>query len=325
MLDDFFVELATWSVDEDALRELRTAVFIEEQGIPNDEEFDEFDPESTHFLAKALDDGGVIGTARLSVLPDQQGRIGRIAVRNDWRGRGVGGSLLRTAIETASTMAISELLLSAQVNAIPFYEKFGFAAEPERYLDGGIPHQMMRRTVATPGVHQRNPQRRQIQPSGDATAAEFHGLGEQRAAVLRLLQATSGELLIYTRDLEHLVLGNSQVIQQLADLANQSPPPTIRVIVHDPDRAIKEGHLLLPLAQRKPGTIDFRLPSKSFQSYAAGFVVGDRRHCLFREVATYPEGEIRFNDTGYATPLVNYFRQVWDFGEHDSNLRALHL
>ena len=92
--DDYFVEPATWRFDESAIRAIRTEVFIVEQQVPEDEEWDDDDPTAQHFLA--LDQtGSAIGTARLT----RDGRIGRVAVLKDWRGKKVGDALLRAAVE----------------------------------------------------------------------------------------------------------------------------------------------------------------------------------------------------------------------------------
>jgi len=133
------IELGDWTSLRAAAEPVRFAVFVEEQKVPVEIELDEFDPVSLHALAIDAD-GAVLGTGRL--LPD--GHIGRMAVRRQARGSGVGSALLRALMEAARARGDREVVLSAQTHAIAFYARFGFVAEGEEYDDAGIPHQLMR-------------------------------------------------------------------------------------------------------------------------------------------------------------------------------------
>lgn len=128
---------ADWPADREILRALRAEVFIREQSVPADMEWDEFDPQSRHVVAMA--DGVPIGTGRL--LPD--GHIGRMAVLREWRGRGAGSALLTSLMDIARTLGMQRVLLNAQVQALPFYLHHGFQAQGEEFLDAGIPHRRM--------------------------------------------------------------------------------------------------------------------------------------------------------------------------------------
>jgi predicted GNAT family N-acyltransferase len=130
-----------WSVDRKILQALREEVFIREQSVPTDMEWDEFDALSRHVVASV--DGIPIGTGRL--LPD--GHIGRMAVLREWRGKGAGSALLAGLMEIARALGMRRVLLNAQVQALPFYLRHGFQAEGEEFLDAGIPHRRMWRDL----------------------------------------------------------------------------------------------------------------------------------------------------------------------------------
>ena len=117
---------------------IRFEVFVREQRVPEEIELDEMDERCVH--AVAFLEGRPIGTGRL--LPD--GHIGRMAVLKPWRGSGVGGKLLASLIDRARELRHEEVVLSAQVHAVPFYLRHGFRPEGPEYLEAGIPHQAMR-------------------------------------------------------------------------------------------------------------------------------------------------------------------------------------
>ncbi|MGE5638920.1 MAG: GNAT family N-acetyltransferase [Clostridia bacterium] len=135
------VELMDWEHARPLAAPVRFAVFVEEQRVPAEIELDDMDARSLHALA--FHGKEVIGTGRL--LPD--GHVGRMAVLKAWRHRGIGGMLLTSLMQKAKQEGHGEVLLSAQVHAIPFYERHGFRCEGPEFDDAGIPHRTMRRAL----------------------------------------------------------------------------------------------------------------------------------------------------------------------------------
>ncbi|MEY2866406.1 MAG: hypothetical protein RIQ43_432 [Pseudomonadota bacterium] len=134
----FRVIEADYSRDLPRLRAVREPVFVMEQQVPLDLEWDALDPDCRHVLALDAEDHP-IGTGRLTPMRT----IGRMAVLAEWRGKGVGDALLRRLIALAQVAGWSSVSLHAQVEAIGFYLKHGFKAEGEIYTEAGIPHQTM--------------------------------------------------------------------------------------------------------------------------------------------------------------------------------------
>lgn len=124
------------------VRRVREEVFVREQGVPLELEWDHFDSSSRHVLAET-DGGEAIGTARL--LPD--GHIGRMAVLPPWRGKGVGSAMLLFLVNEARRLGMAEVLLSAQTHALPFYRRHGFVPEGAPFMEAGIAHQAMRQRL----------------------------------------------------------------------------------------------------------------------------------------------------------------------------------
>jgi len=138
----FIIREATWDKDEPHLTQVRAAVFIQEQQVPACLDLDGRDPDCRHVLA--LDrNGRPVGAGR--ILPG--GRIGRMAVLNGYRGRGIGRRMLELLIATARRMGLEQVTLGAQIAVIGFYERLGFVAHGEVFMDAGIPHRMMSRHI----------------------------------------------------------------------------------------------------------------------------------------------------------------------------------
>ncbi len=132
------IRVAAWARDGDALADIRRRVFIEEQHVPEELEWDGEDARAQHWLA--LRDDQPLGTVRL--LAD--GHIGRMAVLARARKHGLGSKLLRAAIDAAQGQGLLEVYLHAQVQALGFYTRHGFVVEGAVFMDAGIAHRAMR-------------------------------------------------------------------------------------------------------------------------------------------------------------------------------------
>lgn len=138
----FRVRIADWEREREAMRAIRTPVFIVEQQVPQQVEWDEMDHLCVHALA--LDaDGTPVGTGRLA--PD--GKIGRMAVLPEWRERGVGTAVLEFLLACARERGLKEVHLHAQSHATEFYVRHGFEAFDEEFPEADIPHRRMRRSI----------------------------------------------------------------------------------------------------------------------------------------------------------------------------------
>lgn len=135
------IELMSWEEARAHASPIRFTVFCEEQGVPREIELDEHDSQSIHVVA--YDGSRAVGTGRL--LPD--GHIGRMAVLKDWRNRGLGGLMLQRLIEKAKERGDRQIVLSAQVHAVPFYRAHGFVPQGSEYMEAGIRHQQMLRRL----------------------------------------------------------------------------------------------------------------------------------------------------------------------------------
>ncbi len=146
-LRQFNIREADWPTDGNQLSNIRRIVFIVEQNVPKEEEWDGKDEDSWHWIATDQEDSP-IGTARL--LPD--GQIGRMAVLHEYRQFGVGAALLEAAVEKGRHLGFENVYLNAQTHALGFYERGGFTideSQPE-FMEAGIAHRRMTQVLMPP-------------------------------------------------------------------------------------------------------------------------------------------------------------------------------
>lgn len=143
MLD---IRVASGAEEREICYQQRHAVFVEEQGVPQDMERDEYDERgATHFLG--FEDGRPVATARI-VIKETTAKIGRVVVVREARGRGYGVSMMKAVMDHVDTGKLAaDFLLDAQVDAVAFYERLGFTRKGDVFLDAGIPHVRMVREV----------------------------------------------------------------------------------------------------------------------------------------------------------------------------------
>ncbi|WP_405737884.1 GNAT family N-acetyltransferase [Streptomyces sp. NBC_00028] len=151
----YTVRVAEDPADREMCFAVRKQVFVVEQGVPEDLEYDAYDAVAVHVLA-VRDDGMALGTGRLLFGPRAAekvggdltlGSLGRLAVAEEARGLGVGVALVRAIEDAARARGLAAVDLHAQTHALGFYERLGYEAYGPEYLEAEIPHQGMRRAL----------------------------------------------------------------------------------------------------------------------------------------------------------------------------------
>jgi predicted GNAT family N-acyltransferase len=123
---------------------IRKEVFVKEQNVPEELEIDEFEDHAIHFAL--YQNNRPVGAGRFREL-NGYGKVERICVAQNVRGSGAGKVIMLGIEEYAREKKISTLKLNAQTSAIPFYEKLGYAIVSEEFMDAGIPHKTMKKTL----------------------------------------------------------------------------------------------------------------------------------------------------------------------------------
>lgn len=135
MTQPFTVSLVSWHDGEPLLKAIRSKVFIQEQGVPEELEWDEHDATCRHALALSHQ-GDAIGCGRMF----SNGHIGRIAVLPNWRGQQVGTAIVEAFLNYASAHDYPQVDVDAQTHAVPFYQRFDFVEQGKEFMDAGLPH-----------------------------------------------------------------------------------------------------------------------------------------------------------------------------------------
>ncbi|MEU8983621.1 GNAT family N-acetyltransferase [Streptomyces sp. NPDC048309] len=151
----YVVRVAEDTADREACFAVRKDVFVAEQGVPEDIEYDAYDADALHVLAVRAD-GVPLGTGRLlhgeaaaaKTAGDlTAGSLGRLAVTREARGLGVGAALVGAIEDAARARGLAAVDLHAQTRALGFYERLGYVAYGAEFPDAGIPHRAMRKAL----------------------------------------------------------------------------------------------------------------------------------------------------------------------------------
>jgi predicted GNAT family N-acyltransferase len=297
----FRVEVIDYATGVDDLRAVREPVFVQEQQVPLELEWDELDPLCVHVIARDAD-GRAIGTGRLT--PER--KIGRMAVLPDWRGRGVGDALLLALIDEAAQRRWSELRLHSQVSALGFYVKHGFVPYGERFMEAGIEHQSMRRQIGGP------------------TAIETREAAV--AITTAIVAATRRELCIYSRALDPGLLDTPEVLEALRRLATRRQRIDIRILMQDAGTPQRAHSPLIGLGQRLSSVFAFReVSDPADRGYAPAFIANDCGGYYFRTLGNRFDGEGTLDSGGRTRQLADGFMPVWERARIVAEFRALEI
>jgi len=300
-LSGFTVAPADYVADHDALRAVREAVFVHEQGVPPELELDAQDPDCMHVLARDAA-GRPIGTGRLTPAHT----LGRMAVLPEWRGRGVGAAMLAALTGLARERRWSAIDLHAQSDAIGFYQRHGYLPFGPRYIEAGIEHQSMRRALGGPNAVE------------EREAAI--------AATIAIADAARRGLRVYTRALDPGLFDAPPVLEAIRRLAVRGDGIELRFLLQDAGAPQREHAPLIALAQRLPSVLLFReVDDPVDRAYPSAFVANDGGGYYFRGLGHRFDGETALDAGGRARQLREEFDRVWERSRPCTEYRALGL
>lgn len=322
---EFEIQQVTWQEAERPLRAIRTSVFIIEQNVPAELEWDDQDKHSIHLLARNRDQRP-IGTAR--ILND--GHIGRLAVLAEYRGKGVGSALLKTAIKIAQKNNMQNVVLSAQTQALDFYRHHGFVADDEVYMDAGIPHQHMTLT----STHM--PHSQPAEPVPPLELDEYK-LGESnelislsfrehhRDIALHMTQQATRSLYLFTNNLDASLYNTETFIEAVKYLAIAGANSKVYILLQDPTNVVLRGHRIVELARRLSSHIFIHRADEEDQKRVDNFMLLDQIGFIRRPHPNRYEGAACYNNPAEVRKYLKFFADAWERSHPEPELRRLHL
>lgn len=313
----------SWQLAPQAIREIRHQVFIQEQKVPEELEWDDTDAIADHYLAVAGDNTPV-AVARLYPSVTDTARIGRMAVLPAYRGRGVGEALLRHLV-TEAAEAFDDIALSAQEPAIPFYERSGFHVCSDPYEDAGIPHVDMRCLAPKLMAAQWHQRQRPMILGQDQEAWLFDSDDALRGLTDSVCGQARQRLWLYDRLLEHGLYDRLRLREIVSALARRHRLSDVRLLIHDDKPLVQRRHQLVELMRRLSSKIELRLVNPDYPNQEQPFLLADREALVMRHRFESPAGVARFAEPGHVKRLTEDFQRMWDTATPSLELRELPL
>jgi len=296
---------ADWQQDQETLRRLREAVFVNEQGVPVEIEWDGKDALAEHAIAEV--EGQPVACGRL--MPD--GKIGRMAVLPEVRHQGIGTRVMTTLIDLAMRKGLRSVYLHAQSHAAGFYTRQAFVQVGDAFLEAGIGHIAMRLEL-------------------DYSACQVDvvpvSYPQPFAALTIALASTARRYLdILSPALDSQVFDNDVLASAMTAVVRQTRDSRIRILVADAEAVTSRGHRLLTLARRLPSSIHLRhLPEHpDWRGHSA--VIRDRDGVLVAPAEGRDNGFFRIDDRPAGAGHSDAFNELWRHGTVHPGFRSLAL
>lgn len=304
-LPELELRTADWNTYRDILRALREQVFIVEQQVPREIEWDGRDEDALHILGTL--DGAPIACGRL--LPG--GKIGRMAVLAAQRGRGYGAAVLQALVDAAREQGLTEVYLHAQQYAAEFYRRAGFEPEGEPFAEAGIAHIAMRQQL--------QPRLGKVYTNGIEYPHPF------AAWAAALTADASREICILSPDLDRRAFDDRDLTDALSALARRSRQSRVRILVSDYRPMVQRGHRLLALARRLPSSIVLQQLDEHPDWQGETLVIKDRSGVLCKpaeaDKAAFCEPDSRARTERY----LELFEELWRHSAPHIEFRSVPL
>ncbi len=309
------VKNVAWEVHHQAIQHIRDSVFIQEQKVDRTEEYDGLDELSTthHFAAFNLNEE-LIGYCRL--LAD--GKIGRMAVIQEQREKGIGHALLREAVFYALKSQVNpSIYLHAQVQALGFYLQAGFVEDGERFQEAGIEHVQMKF---------RSDKTANIEALFADNICRFNETEDIHCHLPLLTSCTSRHIDILSDHLAHPIFTEKYFVETLSFIARKSRYSRIRILLRDSKKLHGVSHPLVTLAQRLSSAIEIRALTEETNKPDIAYLLSDEKRMVYFNNEAEHIGFANYRAGPEAENLSEDFESLWQRqAKIDRNLQRLQL
>lgn len=301
------VEQCLWADHQDTLSDIRRQVFVVEQNVPEDLEWDNKDSNAIHFMA-FIDDTPV-ACARVI----NNSHIGRMAVLPPYRKLGIGKALIHAIKEYAEQKHIPILKLSAQCHAYGFYRKNGFLATSTPYEDAGIPHVDMECKVFSEAESQES----KFEIGLDKEIYKSEDLLTCKGYLDILLSQCQRSITICLKDLHHPFCEDQYLIDQIKKLAKQKRYFNVHILLNFYHPSYNE-HSLFRLQSRLPSFIEIKLTEESLPTQ---WIVDGKA----RFVYDHHSARVSYSELAQIKPFMERFNKWWRNAKHIQEARRLSI
>ena len=317
---DYTIRQAIWPEERELLRLVREPVFVEEQGVPLEMEWDDDDIMAFHLIV--LDDQQrPVGTARLL----GNGQIGRMAVVPEWRGKGIGAALMARLLQQAEITGQPKLFLHAQTEAEGFYAKAGFTPVGRVFHEADIPHRKMIMMLDGSQVEEIDIELDLPQLGESDELFHLHSEEDHLIHAAAMLRQAKRDMALFTFDLDPAVYDQPPFLEAFKALALRSRHSRLRILLQDNTLVLQRGHRLLELAQRLPSVIEIRIPHEDFLDHPENFLLIDDAGYLHKRSLEGYSGIACYHNRHRVNRLLAVFDEAWEHGIPDRELSRLHL
>ncbi len=311
----------SWQLAPGAVKAIRKTVFIDEQHVPPEMEWDDTDSIADHFLA-LLPDNTPVAVARMFPSVTETAHIGRMAVLPAYRKQGVGEHLLQHMM-LAAAPDFQDIFLSAQTAAIEVYQRAGFHVCSLPYDDAGIQHVDMRCYAPALVSSQWQHRARPLLMDHDDVAWQFDSEAHLAALTDSVVNQARQRLWLYDQALGHDLYDRHRFREILSALARRHRLSEVRLLIHDDKPLVKRRHQIVELMRRLPSKIELRLANPDYPCSSQPFMLADRSAMVYRHGFDMAEGFANFSAPGHVKRLANNFQRMWDAASPSLELRQL--
>jgi len=290
-------------------RKVRYKVFVEEQQIPEEEEWDALDAVSEHFLLLLNDRPAA--TARLT--PD--GKVGRFAVLAQLRDKKLGARLMQRILDEAKRRGLKKLKLNAQEDVLSFYLKQGFKVSGERFLEVGIPHLPMEMSLTTDLQEETQVSSEDIcQALQETTQIRLQGQQQLQTCIEILVSKAARSVSMETPAYSSRWF-TTTALQPLLTLAKRHQHSRVQFLLGETLEFSRQSTALLKLHQRAPSHIEIRKAHSLYRPSQQAWLVIDDKHLLWWPHYQEPRAELYTAEHREAYRQAQTFKAHWQKAE----------
>ncbi|WP_404419755.1 GNAT family N-acetyltransferase [Marinospirillum sp.] len=309
----------SWEQIGEVCRKVRYKVFVEEQQIPEEHEWDEQDPVSEHFLLQINDRPAA--TARLT--PD--GKVGRFAVLAKLRDKKLGTRLMQRILDHAKRLGLKKLQLNAQMEVVNFYLKQGFKISGEEFLEVGIPHLPMEKSLIADLQEETQVSQEDIQEALATTSqVRLQGKEQLQACIETLIAQAARSVSLETPAYSSRWFTDA-ALAPLLSLAKRHPHSRVQFLLGETLQFSRQSSNLLKLHQRAPSHIEICKAHNLYRPAQQAWLLIDDKHLLWWPHYQESRAELYTAEHREAYRQAQTFKTHWQKAEQVKYLQGHQL